>query len=56
MGISTLAPEVKEARAKYGWTQENVASDIHLTRQMIQMVEAGKRRLTEQDTARLARF
>lgn len=55
MSISTLAPEVKEARAKYGWTQENVASDIHLTRQMIQMVEAGKRRLTEQDTARLAR-
>jgi transcriptional regulator with XRE-family HTH domain len=55
MAISTLAPEVKEARARYEWTQENVASDIHMTRQMIQMVEAGKRRLTEQDTSRLAR-
>jgi transcriptional regulator with XRE-family HTH domain len=55
MSISTTAPEVKEARAQYGWTQENVASDIHMTRQMIQMVEKGKRRLTEQDAARVAR-
>ena len=55
MAISTMAPEVKEARAQCGWTQENVASDIHMTRQMVQMVEKGKRRLTEQDTARLAR-
>jgi transcriptional regulator with XRE-family HTH domain len=55
MSISTTAPEVKEARAQYGWTQENVASDIHMTRQMIQMVEKGKRRLTEQDAAKLVR-
>lgn len=55
MGISTLAPEVKEARTRYEWTQENVADELFLTRQMIQMVEAGKRRLNEQDTARLAR-
>lgn len=55
MAISTRAPEIREARAQYGWTQENVASDIHMTRQMIQMVEKGTRRLTEQDTARLSR-
>lgn len=55
MAISTRAPEIREARAQYGWTQENVASDIHMTRQMIQMVEAGKRRLTESDAAKLAR-
>jgi transcriptional regulator with XRE-family HTH domain len=55
MSISTTAPEVKEARARYEWTQENVADELFVTRQMIQMVEAGKRRLNEQDTARLAR-
>ena len=55
MSISTTAPEVKEARARHEWTQENVADELFLTRQMIQMVEAGKRRLTEQDTSRLAR-
>lgn len=55
MGISTLAPEVKEARARHEWTQENVADELFLTRQMIQMVEKGKRRLTEQDAAKLVR-
>jgi transcriptional regulator with XRE-family HTH domain len=55
MSISTTAPEVKEARTRYEWTQENVADELFLTRQMIQMVEKGKRRLNEQDTARLAR-
>jgi transcriptional regulator with XRE-family HTH domain len=55
MSISTMAPEIREARAHYGWSQENVADEISFCRQMIQMVEAGKRRLTEQDTARLAR-
>lgn len=55
MNISTTAPEIKEARARYEWTQENVADDLNFSRQMIQMVESGKRRLTEQDTARLAR-
>jgi DNA-binding XRE family transcriptional regulator len=28
MSISTTAPEVKEARARYEWTQENVADEI----------------------------
>jgi transcriptional regulator with XRE-family HTH domain len=55
MSISTMAPEIREARAHYGWSQENVADEISFCRQMIQMVEKGKRRLTEQDTARLAR-
>lgn len=55
MSISITAPEIREARAQYGWTQENVATDIHMTRQMIQMVETGKRRLTEQDISKLAR-
>lgn len=55
MGISTLAPEVKGARAQYGWTQENVANELFLTRQMIQMIEKGKRRLTEQDAAKIVR-
>jgi DNA-binding XRE family transcriptional regulator len=55
MSISTTAPEIKEARARYEWTQENVANDLNFSRQMIQMVEAGKRRLNEQDAAKLAR-
>jgi len=55
MSISTTAPEIRKARAHYGWSQENVANDLNFSRQMIQMVEAGKRRLNEQDAARLAR-
>jgi transcriptional regulator with XRE-family HTH domain len=55
VSISTTAPEIREARARYEWTQENVADELHFSRQMIQMVEKGKRRLTEQDTAKLAR-
>lgn len=55
MNISTRAPEIKEARARYEWTQENVANELHFSRQMVQMVEAGKRRLNEQDAAKLVR-
>ncbi len=55
MSISTTAPEIREARARYEWTQENVADEINFCRQMIQMVEKGKRRLNEQDAAKLAR-
>jgi transcriptional regulator with XRE-family HTH domain len=56
MPIATIAPEVKEARKKCGWSQENIASETHVTRQMIQMIEHGKRRFTEEDTAKLARL
>lgn len=55
MSISITVPEIKEARARYEWTQENVADELHFSRQMIQMVEKGKRRLNEQDAAKLAR-
>lgn len=55
MNLSTVAPEIREARAHYGWSQDNVADELNYCRQMVQMVEKGKRRLTEQDAARVAR-
>lgn len=56
MCIATaVTEELTAARERLGISQENVANDLHYTRQMMQMVEAGKRRLHERDTARLTR-
>lgn len=55
MAITTLVVGAGKARRERGLTQENIANDMNYTQQFIQQLEKGKRRLTEQDTARLAR-
>lgn len=56
MAITTLVVGAEKARRERGLTQENIANDMNYTQQYIQQLEKGKRRLTEQDTARLARY
>jgi transcriptional regulator with XRE-family HTH domain len=50
-----VATALKEARLRNGLSQENVASEIHYSRQLVQAVEQKRRRLPREIRPKLAR-
>lgn len=50
-----VATALKEARLRNGLSQENVAAEIHYSRQLVQAVEQKRRRLPKEVRPKLAR-
>jgi len=55
MAIATTLNELRHIRRKTGLSQENIAYEIKTTRQYVQLVETGKRKITDDYVSKIAR-